>query len=204
VTILVYASINVTDAGPRHMALPFVIHDHLWLGIGALGLVATSFSIGSVVGVVVIGRLNWLRHRATALYAGAALGGLMLIGYGLAPDQIALLAAAFIYHITFSAMALLWTNSVQEMVHPDMLGLVVRARREERVLPQGFGQEWRESAARVPGWLPRMRRDPPPSAPGYPEGRPGRSLQRKGPGRGLLPPQTRLRIKHLDLPLDSI
>ena len=41
-----------------------------------------------------------------------------------------------------------------------MLGLVVRARREERVLAQEFGQEWQEYAARVPAWLPRMRRDP--------------------------------------------
>ena len=42
-----------------------------------------------------------------------------------------------------------------------MLGLVVRARREERVLAQEFGQQWQEYAARVPAWLPRMRRDPP-------------------------------------------
>jgi len=40
-----------------------------------------------------------------------------------------------------------------------MLGLVVRARREERVLAQEFGQGWREYAARVPAWLPRPRRD---------------------------------------------
>jgi len=42
-----------------------------------------------------------------------------------------------------------------------MLGLVVRARREERVLAQEFGQEWRVYAARVPAWIPRLRRDPP-------------------------------------------
>jgi len=40
-----------------------------------------------------------------------------------------------------------------------MLGLAVRARREERVLAQEFGQEWRNYAARVPAWLPRMRRE---------------------------------------------
>jgi len=43
-----------------------------------------------------------------------------------------------------------------------MLGLVVRARREERVLAQEYGQEWREYAARVPAWLPRLRLEPPP------------------------------------------
>ena len=43
-----------------------------------------------------------------------------------------------------------------------MLGLVVRARREERVLAQEVGQEWQEYAARVPAWLPRLRRSRPP------------------------------------------
>ncbi len=124
VTILVYAFINVTDAGPRHIALPFLIHDHLGLDVGALGLVASSFSIGSVVGAVVFGRMKRIRHRARVLYAGAALGGLMIIGYGLAPNLIVLLAAAFIYGITFSAIALVWTNTLQEMVPPDMLGRV--------------------------------------------------------------------------------
>ncbi len=47
-----------------------------------------------------------------------------------------------------------------------MLGLVVRARREEYVLAQEFGQEWREYAARVPAWLPRLRRKPSSAAPG--------------------------------------
>ncbi|MFO7697447.1 MAG: isoprenylcysteine carboxylmethyltransferase family protein [Anaerolineae bacterium] len=36
-----------------------------------------------------------------------------------------------------------------------MFGLVVRARREERVLEAQYGAEWRRYAARVPAWLPR-------------------------------------------------
>ena len=124
VTILVYAFINVTDSGPRNVALPFLIHDHLGLDVGALGLVASSFSIGSVVGAIVFGRMKRIRHRGTVLYAGAALGGLMIVGYGLAPNLIVMLAAAFIYGISFSAIALVWTNTLQEMVPPDMLGRV--------------------------------------------------------------------------------
>jgi protein-S-isoprenylcysteine O-methyltransferase Ste14 len=41
-----------------------------------------------------------------------------------------------------------------------MLGLVVRARREERVLEDEFGNQWREFAARVPAWLPRVHPRP--------------------------------------------
>lgn len=38
-----------------------------------------------------------------------------------------------------------------------MLGLAVRARREERVLAQEFGPEWEAYTAQVPPWLPRLR-----------------------------------------------
>ena len=38
-----------------------------------------------------------------------------------------------------------------------MFGLVFRARREERVLADEFGDAWRAYAARVPAWLPRRK-----------------------------------------------
>lgn len=41
-----------------------------------------------------------------------------------------------------------------------MLGLAVRARREERVLAEEFGAEWAAYAARVPGLVPRLLRKP--------------------------------------------
>lgn len=48
-----------------------------------------------------------------------------------------------------------------------MLGLVVRARREERVLEDEFGERWREYAGRVPAWIPRLRRTRPPQSPAH-------------------------------------
>jgi DHA3 family tetracycline resistance protein-like MFS transporter len=146
VTILVYAFANVTDAGPRNVALPFLIHDHLGLQVEALGLVVSSFSIGSVSGAVVLGRLKRIRHRSTLLYGSFALGGLMIVGYGLAPSLTVLLAAAFVYGLTFSAIALVWTNTLQEMVPPEMLGRVssIDALGSFVLMPIGFA---------LAGWL---------------------------------------------------
>jgi MFS family permease len=146
VTILVYAFINVTDSGPRNVALPFLIHDHLGLQVEALGLVASSFSIGSVIGAVVLGRLKRIRRRGTLLYGSAVLGGLMIVAYGLAPNLTVILAAAFVYGLTFSAIALVWTNTLQEMVPPDKLGRVssIDALGSFVLMPIGFA---------LAGWL---------------------------------------------------
>jgi MFS family permease len=146
VTILVYAFINVTDSGPRNVALPFLIHDHLGLQVEALGLVASSFSIGSVIGAVILGRLKRIRRRGTLLYGSAVLGGLMIVAYGLAPNLTVILAAAFVYGLTFSAIALVWTNTLQEMVPPDKLGRVssIDALGSFVLMPIGFA---------LAGWL---------------------------------------------------
>ncbi len=39
-----------------------------------------------------------------------------------------------------------------------MLGLGIRARREEQVLAEEFGEEWAAYARRIPTWIPRLRR----------------------------------------------
>ena len=146
VTILVYAFINVTDSGPRNIALPFLIHDHLGLQVEALGLVASSFSIGSVTGAVLLGRLKRIRRRALLLYGSAVVGGLMIVGYGLSPNLSVMLAVAFVYGLTFSAIALVWTNTLQEMVPPAMLGRVssIDALGSFVLMPVGFA---------AAGWL---------------------------------------------------
>lgn len=48
-----------------------------------------------------------------------------------------------------------WTLAIYGVM---MLGLVVRGRREERVLAEEHGDAWRAYCRRVPGWLPRLRR----------------------------------------------
>jgi MFS family permease len=124
VSILVFAFTNVTDAGPRNIALPFLIHDHLGLDVKALGLVASSFSIGSIAGALLLGRVKRLRRRGRLMYGAVALCGLMVAFYGLAPNLVVLLGAALIYGMSFSAGALVWTTTMQEMVPQEKLGRV--------------------------------------------------------------------------------
>jgi protein-S-isoprenylcysteine O-methyltransferase Ste14 len=39
---------------------------------------------------------------------------------------------------------------------PSAFGVIIRARREERLLAEAFGEEWVEYVRHVPGWLPKI------------------------------------------------
>jgi protein-S-isoprenylcysteine O-methyltransferase Ste14 len=52
------------------------------------------------------------------------------------------------------ALYLTWTTVAVAAMN---LSLIVRARREERLLDQVYGDAWRAYAARVPPWMPRRR-----------------------------------------------
>ena len=139
-SILVFAGVNVTEAGPRNIALPFLIHDHLGLNVEALGLVASVFSIGSIAGAVVLGRARKLRRRGLLMYGATALGGLTVVLYGLAPNLGVLLGVALIYGVTWSSVSLVWANTLQEMVPQEQLGRVssIDALGSFVLMPMGF------------------------------------------------------------------
>jgi len=139
-SILVFAGVNVTEAGPRNIALPFLIHDHLGLNVEALGLVASVFSIGSIAGAVVLGRARKLRRRGLLMYGATALGGLTVVLYGLAPNLGVLLGVALIYGVTWSSVSLVWANTLQEMVPQEQLGRVssIDALGSFVLMPVGF------------------------------------------------------------------
>ena len=140
VSILVFAFINVTDAGPRAVAMPFLIHDHLGLDVKALGLVFSFFSAGSIVGALVLGRVKRLRRRARWMYGGVGLCGLMIVMYGLAPNLGLLLGAALIYGVSFSAGSLLGTPTPPEVGPQEQLGRVtsIDALGSFVLMPVGF------------------------------------------------------------------
>ena len=139
-SIAFFGLVNVVDAGPRNVALPFLIHDHLGLEVGGLGAVTSSIAIGSVVSAVFLGRYHRLRRRGLLLYGCEIVMGLMLILFGSLPSLTGLMAAAFVFGICVSIGSLAWTNSLQEMVPQERLGRVssIDALGSFIFLPLGF------------------------------------------------------------------
>ncbi len=79
--------------------------------------------------LVVTGPYAWIRHPMYLGVMAAFFGGLLL----------------------YRTWAL-------ALYAPLMLGLVIRARREEEALVAEFGDEWQRYRRRVPAWIPRLRR----------------------------------------------
>lgn len=139
-SIAFFGLVNIVDAGPRNVALPFLIHDHLGLDVGALGAVTSSIAVGSVAAAIFLGRYKQLRRRGLMLYGSEATMGLMLLLFGLVPSLSTLMAAAFVYGLGISIGNLVWTNTLQEMVPQERLGRVssIDALGSFVFLPLGF------------------------------------------------------------------
>lgn len=124
-SIAFFGLVNVVDAGPRNVAMPFLIHDHLGLEVGALGAVTSSIAVGSVTAAVFLGRYPRLRRRGRTLYGSELIMGLMLVVFGSVPSLPGLMVAAFVFGVGISTGGLIWTNTLQEMVPHERLGRVM-------------------------------------------------------------------------------
>ncbi|MCC6188235.1 MAG: MFS transporter [Anaerolineales bacterium] len=141
ITILVFSLVNVTSAGPRSVALPFLVEDTLGAGVDTLGWLYSAGSVGSVLGAVMLGRLSRIRRRGGLAYGASILGGLAALLIGLAPAMATALLGSFIMGLSMVVFGLVWTNTVQALVPREALGRVfsLDALGSFVLLPVGFG-----------------------------------------------------------------
>jgi DHA3 family tetracycline resistance protein-like MFS transporter len=141
VTIAVYGLINITLMSPRQVALPFLVEETMRADVGALGLIYSAGSIGSVLGSLWLGRQARLRRRGWLVYGATVVGGVATMLYGLWPTLVVVLTASFTVGLTMSMVGLVWTNTVQELVPREALGRVysIDALGSFALLPLGSG-----------------------------------------------------------------
>jgi len=146
ITIAIFSLVNVTASGPMAVALPFLIKESLNAGVGALGIVTSSFSVGEVLTAVWMGRYERFRRRGWIAYIGTFIFGLMILAIGLPMQLPGICAVAFIGGAAISSLGLIWTNLLQELVPREKLGRVssIDALGSFALLSIGFG---------LAGWL---------------------------------------------------
>lgn len=141
ISILTFGFFNITESSPRAVSLPFLINDNLGAGVELLGLLGSAASLGFAAGAIWLGQYPRLRHRGILAYGATVVMGATLLPFGLLMSTPALLAAMFIGGVCTSIFSLIWTQTLQEMVRPELLGRVfsMDALGSFVLLPIGYG-----------------------------------------------------------------
>ena len=140
ITIVIFGFLNIMEASPRAVSMPFLIKNDLGADVGLLGIFGSSFSIGYVLGMLWLGQYKRLRWRGPAGYIATMVNGVVLLLFGLKLPIPILIGGMFVYGVCMSIFGLIWTNTLQEMVPHELLGRVysIDALGSWVLLPVGF------------------------------------------------------------------
>ena len=140
ITILIFGFINIMEAGPRAVAMPFLIKEDLGADVKLLGILGSAASLGFVIGMIWLGQYVRLHRRGLLAYLSVVGTGAALLPFAFKLPILVLVASMFISGISTSVFALIWTHTLQEMVPGEMLGRVysIDALGSFVLLPIGF------------------------------------------------------------------
>jgi DHA3 family tetracycline resistance protein-like MFS transporter len=140
ITIVIFGFLNIMEGSPRAVAMPFLIKNDLHADVGLLGIFGSAFSVGFVVGMLLLGQFKRLRWRGPAGYLATTINGVVLLLFGLKLPVPVLIGSMVVYGLCMSVFSLVWTNTLQEMVPHDKLGRVysIDALGSWVLLPIGF------------------------------------------------------------------
>jgi DHA3 family tetracycline resistance protein-like MFS transporter len=140
ITILIFGFINITEASPRAVAMPFLIKQDLGGDVELLGLFGSAASLGFVVGMIWLGQYVRLPRRGLLGYLSVIVTGAALLPFAFKRPVPILVASMFMGGLSTSVFSLIWTHTLQEMVPGELLGRVysIDALGSFVLLPIGF------------------------------------------------------------------
>lgn len=118
------ALLNLTQAGPYAVALPFLVKNTLHSDVQVLGWFYSAASIGSVVVAIWLGHYAKLHRRGMTGFILLTLWGLSTAVLGLPLGVAPLVVSNLVVGGSVSAFNLIESNIIQEMVPQDHLGRV--------------------------------------------------------------------------------
>lgn len=124
ITIVIFAVLNIMEASPRAVAMPFLIQDDLGADVSVLGYFGSAFSAGYILSALWLGQYKNLRRRGLLGYLPVMLNGFLLLLFGFKFPIPVLIAAMFVFGFCFSIFGLVWTHTLQEMIPHEKLGRV--------------------------------------------------------------------------------
>jgi DHA3 family tetracycline resistance protein-like MFS transporter len=125
ITITITALANVSQEGPFGVALPFLVKKQLNADVGALGLLYAMISVGAVIAALWFGRTTQMRRRGVTMYGALLASGGVMLTLGLPIGLGGVVLAALVFGISTEVFYLIWTNTLQAEVAPQLLGRIV-------------------------------------------------------------------------------
>jgi DHA3 family tetracycline resistance protein-like MFS transporter len=140
ISILLFGLINITEASPRAVAMPFLIKENLGADVELLGLLGSASSLGFVIGAIWLGGYRRLHKRGILGYLTTMGTGAVLLLFGFQLPIPFLVSGMLVGGLCTSVFALIWNHTLQEMVPVDLLGRVysIDALGSFVLLPIGF------------------------------------------------------------------
>ena len=140
ITILLFGFVNIMEASPRAVAMPFLIKEDLGADVKLLGILGSAASLGFVIGMLWLGQYVRLHRRGLLSYLSVVGCGAALLPFAFKLPIPILIASMFVSGMSTSVFALIWTHTLQEMVPGKMLGRVysIDALGSFVLLPIGF------------------------------------------------------------------
>ena len=140
ISILLFGFVNIMEASPRAVAMPFLIKENLGADVKLLGILGSAASLGFVVGMIWLGQYTRLHRRGLLGYLSVVGTGAALLPFAFKLPIPILIASMFVSGMSTSVFALIWAHTLQEMVPGNMLGRVysIDALGSFVLLPIGF------------------------------------------------------------------
>jgi protein-S-isoprenylcysteine O-methyltransferase Ste14 len=164
------------EAGPgtRYLRWPFLLAGTaIFLGAGAVlwRPLPLLLSLPWRLAALILGTFIFVLGLSLYLWGLVALGGMFAPSTGFAvrlqaePRLVTDGPFRFVRHpmylavvLSFAGGLLLYRTWTMFVFAAGMLGLAVRARREDGLLSAEFGEAWQTWAGEVPAWIPRLGR----------------------------------------------
>lgn len=139
-TMLILGLINLTGRSPMTVSLPFLVTEHLQGEVDTLGFLLALFSLGSVLGVLWLGRKTRLRQRGWTVYTGLMIVGVLTGVMGLPISLAGAGLAILMLGMVLAIVNLTWANTLQESIPRELFGRVasLQTLASELALPLGF------------------------------------------------------------------
>jgi len=128
VTIVIASAGNIFLVAPLVVGMPKLVRDAYGSGVWLLGVLEAAGSVGSIIGILIVGQMKRMRRRGIKAYVSLIGTGVALVAMGLplphAVELFVAIPANVLLGFAIGFFNVIWFTVLQELIPADKLGRV--------------------------------------------------------------------------------